>query len=932
MSLNQFLALFVQLTFLLLALMTSLEWLRHRGRARLDIAAMFGSLALFILVSQFQSEFEETQPWLGTVGAMAISLQPYLLLRIVRTFRPVPQLVQQLALAGLAASWAILLFTEPIPSPLLTAVIAAYFVGVEGYAALALLRRAQTTRGVTRWRLALAAAGSGLLAATVFLIALNAALPSLAGLVDPAMQLLAVLVALSYYLGFAPPRWLRRAWQLVELNRFLEEAVGVQIAEDAVEAPRQRGRQIGHHLSRAAVQSVGGLAAVVAFWDQTSASLRVHAVEGPAPAVDDFFTIDNGAIGRAWKTGRSAVARTRTDFGSPEAQRLASTIDADTLLVAPIPTNRHARGLLLVFLQGSPLFAADDLALLALYCGQAATTLDYVALLTEQRSLAEQFKQSEARFRGLVENAPDAIVGVDREGRIVLVNQQAEKMFDYREEEMMGRPIESLVPERYHDVHVSHRNDYIREPRTRPMGAGLELYGRRKDGEEFPVEISLSPLQTEEGLLVTAIIRDVTGRKQTEEELRRHQEHLAELVDERTAELTAANERLEKEAAERRRVAAALVQSEERYRLLAESALTGVYLIQDGLFKYVNPALAAIFGYREEEIIENLGPRDLTAPEDRSRVQENIRQRLVGEERNIRYTFRGLCKDGSYVDVEVHGVQVEYEGRPAITGTLLDITERKRQEEEIRRLNEELEQRVVERTAQLEAANKELEAFAYSVSHDLRAPLRAIDGFGQALLEDCVDQLDGLGQSYLERIRANTQRMSDLIDGLLGLSRITRTEFLRERVDLSAIVQEIAADLQQRDEQREVEFTIESEREVQGDARLLGAALENLLENAWKFTGEQPVARIEFGAMNQDGEVVYFVRDNGVGFDMAYADKLFGAFQRLHAMEEFSGTGIGLATVQRIIRRHGGRVWAEAAPGEGATFYFTLAARREGAG
>ncbi|MDX1688613.1 MAG: PAS domain S-box protein, partial [Candidatus Promineifilaceae bacterium] len=589
-------------------------------------------------------------------------------------------------------------------------------------------------------------------------------------------------------------------------------------------------------------------------------------------------------------------------------------------------------GLLLVFLQGSPLFAADDLALLALYCGQAATTLDYVALLAEQRSLAEQFKQSEARFRGLVENAPDAIVGVDRDGRIVLVNQQAEKMFDYREEEMVGRSIETLVPERYHDVHVSHRNDYVRQPRTRPMGAGLELYGRRKDGEEFPVEISLSPLQTEEGLLVTAIIRDVTGRKQTEEELRQHQEHLAELVDERTAELRAANERLEKEAAERRRVAAALVQSEERYRLLAESALTGVYLIQDGLFKYVNPALASIFGYQEEEIIENLGPRDLTAPEDRPRVQEHIRQRLAGEERDIRYTFQGLRKDGSYVDVEVHGAKVEYEGRPAITGTLLDITERKRQEEEIRRLNEELEQRVIERTAQLEAANKELEAFAYSVSHDLRAPLRAIDGFGQALLEDCVDQLDELGQSYLERIRANTQRMGDLIDGLLGLSRITRTEFLRERVDLSAIVHEIAADLQQRDEQREVEFTIESGRVVKGDARLLGAALENLLENAWKFTGEQPVARIEFGAMNQDGEVVYFVRDNGVGFDMAYADKLFGAFQRLHAMEEFSGTGIGLATVQRIIRRHGGRVWAEAAPGEGATFYFTLAARREGVG
>lgn len=924
MTLNEFFSLFVQLTFLLLALVTAFEWLRHRGRARLDIAAMFGSLAIFILASQLQSQFEQALPWLGIVAAVAIASQPYLLLRIVRTFRPIPRLVQRLALAGLVGSWAILIITGPLPPPLLTTVVAGYFVLVEGYATFALLRRAQATRGVTRWRLALAAAGSGLLAATICLIVANAVLPSLAPLVGPSMQLLAVLAAFSYYLGFAPPRWLRRGWQLAELERFFQEAVADQVTGDAAETLSG--------LCRAAIQSTGALVAAAAFWDEDQACFKIHAAEGLEPPVDDSFTADGGAIRRAWETRRPAVAQAPSDFGSPEAQRIASTVEAQTLLVVPILTTRHPPGLMLVFRQGRPLFAADDLALLALFAGQSATTLDYVALLAEQRSLAEQIRQSESRFRRLIENAPDAIVGVNVEGRILLVNEQAEKMFGYLDDEMDGLSIEALVPERFHEAHVQHRAAYVREPRTRPMGADLELFARRRDGTEFPVEISLSPMETDDGLLVTAIIRDVTARRETAEELRRHREELEELIAERTAALTAANERLEREVAERQRMASALAQSEEHYRMLAESALTGVYLIQDALFKYVNPAFASIFGYREEEIVDTMGPMDLTAPPDRSLVADNIQKRLAGEARDIRYAFRGLRKDGSFIDVEVHGVQVEVEGRPAIIGTLLDVTERKRQEEEIRRLNEELEQRVRERTAELEAANKELAAFAYSVSHDLRAPLRAIDGFGQALQEDCADQLDDLGQSYLERIRANTQRMGDLIDGLLGLSRITRVEMRRQPVDLSAAVREIVANLQEHNTRRDVEFIVESGHVARGDARLLHAALENLLENAWKFTGEESVARIEFGAVKQNGEVSYFVRDNGVGFDMAYADKLFGAFQRLHAVDDFSGTGIGLATVQRIIRRHGGRVWAEAAPGEGATFYFTLPAVGENGG
>ena len=244
--------------------------------------------------------------------------------------------------------------------------------------------------------------------------------------------------------------------------------------------------------------------------------------------------------------------------------------------------------------------------------------------------------------------------------------------------------------------------------------------------------------------------------------------------------------------------------------------------------------------------------------------------------------------------------------------------------QEVLRLNAELEQRVAERTAQLEYTNKELEAFCYSVSHDLRAPLRSIDGFSQALIEDFPREVPEEAQRYLGRIRAATQRMAQLIEDLLNLSRISRGELQRQAVDMTEIAQQVLAELQQRDPERKVEVTIWDGMQANADARLLRAALENLVGNAWKFTARCAAPRIEVGALADGGRTTYYVRDNGAGFDMAYADKLFGAFQRLHAASEYAGTGIGLATVQRIVHRHGGRVWADAKPGKGAVFYFTL--------
>lgn len=334
-----------------------------------------------------------------------------------------------------------------------------------------------------------------------------------------------------------------------------------------------------------------------------------------------------------------------------------------------------------------------------------------------------------------------------------------------------------------------------------------------------------------------------------------------------------------------------------------------------------------IFGYSADELLGQ--PLDRLMPERHRLDHRDAVIKFKNESDNVRRmmgrpTIMAVRKNGEEFPAEASISKITLDGEPVYTVALQDISERQRRDQELRRHREHLEELVTARTVQLAAANKELESFSYSVSHDLRAPLRAIQGFSAAVIEDCSAQIDPRCASYLARIQSATEKMSHLIDDLLQLSRITRAEMQRTSVDLCVLAHPLVDSLQQRDPQRRVEFVCPAALPVSGDARLLTIALDNLLENAWKFTRNRSTARIELGQQDLNSEHVYYVRDNGAGFDMNYADKLFNAFQRLHTDQQFEGTGVGLSIVQRIIHRHGGRIWAQAQQDLGATFYFTL--------
>jgi len=462
----------------------------------------------------------------------------------------------------------------------------------------------------------------------------------------------------------------------------------------------------------------------------------------------------------------------------------------------------------------------------------------------------------------ILETMNDSLLLESPDGRIITANRACRELLQYTEPELAGMELEAIAPADPGGGATS-------------LQAALAGQGVRsrtaalvdKAGDRIPVMLEATRIDEDgEPLGVVVTAHDM-------------RDHIA---------------------AER-----ALRDSEERYRTLVDNALVGIGIHQDLKMVFANRELERMGGYRPGELIGK-PIIDLIHPDHRDAIIARAQRRQSGQDEPATYEVPLLAKTGTTLWVMISNTLVEHDGHVATLMCVADITDSKARRE-------------------LEEANMELESFSSSVSHDLRSPLRSIEGFSQALLEDYEDSLDETGRDYLHRIRAAGEHMDQLLADLLRLSRLSGGEMRDELVDLSHLVHELADELRAREPDRQAEFVIADDVAVEGDRLLLRAAMDNLLRNAWKFTSKHARATIEFGVIRQEGEPVYFVRDDGAGFDMRYAHKLFAPFQRLHGADEFEGTGIGLATVQRIVHRHGGRIWAEGEVEHGATFFFTLA-------
>jgi PAS domain S-box-containing protein len=499
--------------------------------------------------------------------------------------------------------------------------------------------------------------------------------------------------------------------------------------------------------------------------------------------------------------------------------------------------------------------------------------------ITEQRRI----EVAASLLAAIVESSDDAIISKDLNGIVTSWNAGAEKIFGYAPAEMVGESIMRLIPsDRWHE-----ETELLAKVRLGMNIRPFDTLRLHKDGRLIDLSISNSPITDTTGEIVgvSKVARDITERKRTE---------------------------------------AALLASEGRYRALFEEAPDGI-LICDSRSFYLdaNTSICRMLGYTRDELIGLSGP-DIVAPAEIPNIGPALDTITSNSEYHREWRFRR--KDGSIFSADVIASMLP-DGN--ILAMIRDITYRKQAEEEIHRLNTDLEQRVTDRTAQLEAANKELEAFSYSVSHDLRAPLRAVDGFSQALLDDYSGLMPEEGRRYLQTIRQGAQKMGMLIDDLLTFSRLSRIPLRKQVVETDLLVRGVLDDLSSMEKGREIDVRFGTLPDCAGDPALLRQVWINLISNALKYTRKCESARIEIGCDDLPEELVFFIRDNGTGFDMRYVDKLFGVFQRLHRTEDYEGTGVGLAIVQRVVHRHGGRVWAEAAVGQGAAFYFTLTGNGE---
>ena len=524
------------------------------------------------------------------------------------------------------------------------------------------------------------------------------------------------------------------------------------------------------------------------------------------------------------------------------------------------------------------------------HAGEQRTSM-VIRDLTERKGAEEALAASEALFRAMGEAVDYGVWATDAEGKAIYISPSFC--------ELVGKTFEEISAFGWLDVLVPEQREEVARLWLHSVSTGEpfehEHHFVAKDGEIRVVLARGTPVRNQDGVIAAwaGINLDITDRKSVDQALR---------------------------------------DSEHRLRRFYEAGLVGViYWTTDGKIVDANDRFLEMVGYTRAEL--EAGAIDwihMTPPEFAYLDERSLEELKTTGVNAVPFEKEYVRKDGTRVPILVAGAMLADERLHGVA-LALDITPQKRAEEALRRLNAELEQRVAARTVQLDAVNKELEAFAYSVSHDLRAPLRAIDGFTEMVIEDAAERLEEDDLQHLQRARAAAQRMASLIDDLLVLSRASSTDLVLEDVDVSALVESVVDELREAEPDRHVDVVVTAGMEVKADPTLLRVILVNLLSNAWKFTSKRDQAHIEIGVDGVGEPRVFFVRDDGAGFDSRGAEHLFGAFQRFHTPDQFEGNGIGLATVQRLVIRHGGRVWAEAAVGEGATFFFTLHAAKASA-
>jgi len=517
--------------------------------------------------------------------------------------------------------------------------------------------------------------------------------------------------------------------------------------------------------------------------------------------------------------------------------------------------------------------------------------LGIVRDITGRRQAEEQARVAEQKFRKLTETAFDAIILMNRLGNITFWNRGAELIFGYTQKDVLEKPLTVIMPERLRALHENGLARYLATGQHHVMGKVVEMEGQRKNGEIFPIEISITSWQSNGENIFSGIIRDITERTEARDKIQKLNENLEQKVLERTAQLEETIHRLK--------------ESEEKFEkaFYASTASISISRLPDSRFVDVNDTFVRLTEYSREEILGKTSA-EIGMNRDVERRQHLLDElRANGAVHDIEIAIR--TKSGKVLDMLSSSQIIILNGQEFVLTIAYDITE----------------QKIIRQ--QLQTTNEELEAFTYSVSHDLRAPLRLITGYSEMLLEDFGETMDERALKNVKTIRRNVERMNVLIDALLEFSKSGKGGLQRSNVNTVKMIENCLHTVEP-SYSNKTEVIVNALPDVYADPNLLNQAWFNLISNAFKYSAKVSHPRIEIGSVKREDEIEFFIRDNGAGFNMQYADKLFNVFQRLHSTAEFEGTGIGLSLVKRIVERHGGQVWAMSAPNEGATFFFTV--------